>query len=48
VEDEFPKRPKGMHTRTYSKLRRSYERFSGQISSGYDRVIDRLNRRLRK
>jgi hypothetical protein len=48
VEDEFPARRKGMHTRTYNKLRLSYERFGGQISSGYDRVIERLYRSIEK
>ena len=48
VVDEFPERPKGMHRKTYNRFRRSDERFGGQISSGYDRVIERLFRRLKK
>ena len=48
VVDEFPERPKGMHTRTYNKLLHSYERFGGQISLGYGRVIQRLYRGMKK
>ena len=48
VIDEFPERPKGMHWKTYNRLRRADERFGEQISSRYEGVIERLNRRLRK
>ena len=48
VMDEFPERPKGMHMKTYNRLRRSYERFDGEFSSGCDRVIERFYRSLKK
>jgi len=37
VVDEFPERPKGMHTRTYNKLRRSYLKYLA-LSGGYNNL----------
>jgi hypothetical protein len=45
--EEFPDKPKGMHWRTYDRLRRMHDVVEGRSASALMRVVERLERRLR-
>ena len=45
--EQFPGRPKGMHQRTYDRLRRGYDLAAAHSMMGLTRVVDRLQRRMR-
>lgn len=43
----FPDRPKGMHRRTYDRLRRAHDVAEQKAMLGLTQFVDRLERRLR-
>ena len=43
--EEFPDKPKGMHWRTYDRLRRMHDVAEGRSASALMRVVERLERR---
>jgi hypothetical protein len=45
--EEFPDRPKGMHWRTYHRLRRTYDIAEARSNMGLMQFLDRLQRRVR-
>ena len=45
--EEFPDKPKGMHWRTYDRLRRAHDIAEARSMMGLTRFIDRLERRVR-
>jgi hypothetical protein len=45
--EEFPDRPKGMHWRTYHRLRRTYDIAEARSNMGLMHFVDRLQRRVR-
>ena len=44
--EEFPDKPKGMHWRTYDRLRRMHDVAEGRSASALMRVVERLERRF--
>ena len=40
--EEFPDKPKGMHWRTYDRLRRMHDFAEGRSASALMRVVERL------
>jgi hypothetical protein len=40
----FPDRPKGMHRKTYDRLRRAHDLADGKAMMGLTRFVDRLER----
>jgi hypothetical protein len=40
--EEFPDKPKGMHWRTYDRLRRMHDVAEGRSASALMRVVERL------
>jgi hypothetical protein len=45
--DVFPDRPKGMHWKTYDRLRRAHDLVQQKAVLGLTQFVDRLERRLR-
>jgi hypothetical protein len=43
--DEFPDRPKGLHWRTYDRLRHAYDIAEARSTIGLVRFVKRLGRR---
>jgi hypothetical protein len=44
---EFPDKPKGMHWRTYDRLRRSHDLAEARSTLGLIQLVDRWQRRAR-
>jgi hypothetical protein len=44
--EDFPEKPKGMHWRTYDRLRRTYDIAEARSTAGLMRFVDRLQRRV--
>jgi hypothetical protein len=44
--ESFPEKPKGMHWRTYDRLRRTYDIAEARSTAGLMRFVDRLQRRV--
>ena len=44
--EEFPDKPKGMHRRTYDRLRRMHDVAEGRSASALMRLVERLERRF--
>jgi len=47
MREAFPEKPKGMHWRTYDRLRRMHDVAEERSAIGLMRVVERLSRRLR-
>ena len=43
--DEFPEKPKGMHWRTYNRLRRMHDKAEERSNIGLVSFVNRLSRR---
>jgi len=46
MREAFPDKPKGMHWRTYDRLRRMHDVAEGRSASGLMRLVERLERRF--
>jgi hypothetical protein len=45
--EDFPAKPKGMHSRTYAKLRRTHDLAEQKAMAGLTQFVDRLHHQLR-
>jgi hypothetical protein len=45
--EEFPERPKGMHRRTYERIRNAHDIAAARSMMGLTQFVNRLERRVR-